>query len=112
MAEVKGKRGDKARETRRRIIDAAAELFVEQGYGATKLQEIADRGHGSRRSRPRLPPSPPWPHWSPAPAGHSNVSRPSTRWSAPQQRPTRRSGSCGRTRPTRDIRSSRQPPRL
>lgn len=43
MAEVKGKRGDKARETRRRIIDAAAELFVEQGYGATKLQEIADR---------------------------------------------------------------------
>lgn len=43
MAEVKGKRGDKARETRRRIIDAATELFVEQGYGATKLQEIADR---------------------------------------------------------------------
>ncbi|GAB2804564.1 TetR/AcrR family transcriptional regulator [Streptomyces chlorus] len=43
MADVKGKRGDKARETRRRIIDAAAELFVEQGYGATKLQEIADR---------------------------------------------------------------------
>lgn len=43
MTEVKGKRGDKARETRRRIIDAAAELFVEQGYGATKLQEIADR---------------------------------------------------------------------
>ncbi|MFF3346600.1 TetR/AcrR family transcriptional regulator [Streptomyces sp. NPDC002779] len=43
MTEVKGKRGDKARETRRRIIDAAADLFVEQGYGATKLQEIADR---------------------------------------------------------------------
>ncbi|MBP8535387.1 TetR/AcrR family transcriptional regulator [Streptomyces sp. MK37H] len=43
MTEVKGKRGDKARETRRRIIDAAAGLFVEQGYGATKLQEIADR---------------------------------------------------------------------
>ncbi|MFH8739258.1 MULTISPECIES: TetR/AcrR family transcriptional regulator [unclassified Streptomyces] len=43
MTEVKGKRGAKARETRRRIIDAAAELFVEQGYGATKLQEIADR---------------------------------------------------------------------
>ncbi|WP_405475934.1 TetR/AcrR family transcriptional regulator [Streptomyces sp. NBC_00009] len=43
MTEVKGKRGDKARETRRRIIDAAAELFVEHGYGATKLQEIADR---------------------------------------------------------------------
>ena len=43
MTEVKGTRGDKARETRRRIIDAAAGLFVEQGYGATKLQEIADR---------------------------------------------------------------------
>ncbi|MFE2941420.1 TetR/AcrR family transcriptional regulator [Streptomyces sp. NPDC059255] len=43
MSEVKGKRGDKARETRRRIIDAAGALFVEQGYGATRLQEIADR---------------------------------------------------------------------
>lgn len=43
MREVKGKRGDKARETRRRIIDAAGALFVEQGYGATTLQEIADR---------------------------------------------------------------------
>ncbi|MGW0366374.1 TetR/AcrR family transcriptional regulator [Streptomyces sp. NPDC002990] len=43
MREVKGKRGDKARETRRRIIEAAGALFVEQGYGATKLQEIADR---------------------------------------------------------------------
>lgn len=43
MSEVKGKRGDKARETRQRIIDAAGALFVEQGYGATKLQEIADR---------------------------------------------------------------------
>jgi AcrR family transcriptional regulator len=43
MTEVKGKRGDRAQETRRRIIDAAACLFVEQGYGATKLQEIADR---------------------------------------------------------------------
>ncbi|MFD5784446.1 TetR/AcrR family transcriptional regulator [Streptomyces sp. NPDC126933] len=43
MREVKGNRGDKARETRRRIIDAAGVLFVEQGYGATKLQEIADR---------------------------------------------------------------------
>ncbi|MFE7651035.1 TetR/AcrR family transcriptional regulator [Streptomyces phaeoluteigriseus] len=43
MHEVKGKRGDKARETRRRIIEAAGALFVEQGYGATKLQEIADR---------------------------------------------------------------------
>ncbi|MCN9244541.1 TetR/AcrR family transcriptional regulator [Streptomyces sp. RY43-2] len=43
MGEGKGKQGNKAHETRRRIIDAAAALFVEQGYGATKLQEIADR---------------------------------------------------------------------
>ncbi|MEU8528488.1 MULTISPECIES: TetR/AcrR family transcriptional regulator [Streptomyces] len=43
MTEVKRKRGDKSRETRRRIIEAAGVLFVEQGYGATKLQEIADR---------------------------------------------------------------------
>ncbi|WP_431987298.1 TetR/AcrR family transcriptional regulator [Streptomyces griseoflavus] len=43
MAEGKRKRGDKAQETRRRIIDAAGALFVEQGYGATRLQEIADR---------------------------------------------------------------------
>ncbi|MGW5635537.1 TetR/AcrR family transcriptional regulator [Streptomyces sp. NPDC003832] len=43
MREGKGKQGSKARETRRRIIDAAGALFVERGYGATKLQEIADR---------------------------------------------------------------------
>ncbi|MET9324118.1 TetR/AcrR family transcriptional regulator [Streptomyces sp. NPDC003038] len=43
MSGVKGKRGEKAAETRRRIIDAAGALFVEQGYGATKLQEVADR---------------------------------------------------------------------
>ncbi|GAA0568412.1 TetR/AcrR family transcriptional regulator [Actinomadura livida] len=43
MAEVKRRRDEKSRETRRRIIDAAGALFVEQGYGATKLQEIADR---------------------------------------------------------------------
>ncbi|MEY7979080.1 TetR/AcrR family transcriptional regulator [Streptomyces pilosus] len=43
MAEGKGKRGGKALETRRRIIEAAGALFVEQGYGATKLQQIADR---------------------------------------------------------------------
>ncbi|MGW0712096.1 TetR/AcrR family transcriptional regulator [Streptomyces sp. NPDC002643] len=33
----------RAQETRRRIIEAAGALFIEQGYGATKLQEIADR---------------------------------------------------------------------
>ncbi|MFD7768266.1 TetR/AcrR family transcriptional regulator [Streptomyces sp. NPDC059787] len=43
MGEGKGKQGGKAQETRRRIIEAAGALFVEQGYGATKLQEIADR---------------------------------------------------------------------
>ncbi|MFH8294644.1 TetR/AcrR family transcriptional regulator [Streptomyces sp. NPDC018059] len=43
MGEGKGSRGDRALETRRRIIGAAGELFVEKGYGATKLQEIADR---------------------------------------------------------------------
>lgn len=43
MRDRKGKQGNKAQETRRRIIEAAGELFVGQGYGATKLQEIADR---------------------------------------------------------------------
>ncbi|MET7666200.1 TetR/AcrR family transcriptional regulator [Streptomyces sp. NPDC058293] len=43
MHEGKGKQGNKAQATRRRIIEAAGVLFVEQGYGATKLQEIADR---------------------------------------------------------------------
>ncbi|MGV9697833.1 TetR family transcriptional regulator [Streptomyces sp. NPDC003470] len=43
MREGKGKQGGRALETRRRIIEAAGVLFVEQGYGATKLQEIADR---------------------------------------------------------------------
>jgi AcrR family transcriptional regulator len=37
------KRTQKARETRLRILTAAGELFVEQGYGATNLQEVADR---------------------------------------------------------------------
>ena len=43
MSEVKSKRGGRARQTRRRIIDTAAALFVDQGYGATTLQQIADR---------------------------------------------------------------------
>lgn len=37
------KRAEKARQTRHRILTAAGELFVEQGYGATSLQEVADR---------------------------------------------------------------------
>lgn len=44
MTPVKGGRGkqaEKARQTRRRIIDAAHTLFTAQGYGATTLQEVA-----------------------------------------------------------------------
>src|SRR5215217_558269 len=37
------KRAEKARQTRRRMLAAARELFVERGYGATALQDIADR---------------------------------------------------------------------
>lgn len=33
----------KARETRTRMLTAARDLFVQRGYGATSLQEIADR---------------------------------------------------------------------
>lgn len=45
MATVRrqSKRGDRARETRRRIVAAAGELFVGEGYGATSLQEVAKR---------------------------------------------------------------------
>jgi AcrR family transcriptional regulator len=38
-----GKKGEKSRQTRRRILQAAYELFVAQGYGATTLQGIAGR---------------------------------------------------------------------
>jgi AcrR family transcriptional regulator len=37
------KRTQQAAQTRRRILAAAGELFVEYGYGATNLQEVADR---------------------------------------------------------------------
>ncbi len=45
MAKVKGPgtRAARASETRRRILEAATELFVEHGYGATLLPEIAER---------------------------------------------------------------------
>jgi AcrR family transcriptional regulator len=43
MTQVKGSRAEKARQTRRKILEAARELFVERGYGATTLQDIADR---------------------------------------------------------------------
>ena len=38
-----GRRGERARTTRRRIIDAAAALFVDQGYGKTTLEQVAER---------------------------------------------------------------------
>ncbi|MFE3454074.1 TetR/AcrR family transcriptional regulator [Nonomuraea sp. NPDC059194] len=43
MSDVKrvSKRAQKAAETRRRILQAALELFVRDGYGATNLQDIA-----------------------------------------------------------------------
>ncbi|MEV0593277.1 TetR/AcrR family transcriptional regulator [Nonomuraea cavernae] len=37
------KRSRKPKETRRRMLEAARELFIQRGYGATALQEIADR---------------------------------------------------------------------
>ena len=38
-----GKKGERSRQTRRRILQAAYELFTDQGYGATTLQDVADR---------------------------------------------------------------------
>ncbi|WP_336211567.1 TetR/AcrR family transcriptional regulator [Nonomuraea sp. LPB2021202275-12-8] len=45
MSDVKrtNKRAQKAKETRRRILDAALELFARDGYGATNLQDVADK---------------------------------------------------------------------
>ncbi|WP_280387198.1 TetR/AcrR family transcriptional regulator [Nocardia wallacei] len=40
----------RARQTRRRILDAAAELFVRDGYGASTLQGIADHAGVSVQS--------------------------------------------------------------
>ena len=37
------KRAERSRRTREKVIKAARELFVAQGYGATSLQEVADR---------------------------------------------------------------------
>ncbi|AGF71111.1 TetR/AcrR family transcriptional regulator [Corynebacterium halotolerans] len=41
-------REQKAAETRRRFIDVAFELFSEQGYGATSMNQIAKHAGGSR----------------------------------------------------------------
>ncbi|MEV4417484.1 helix-turn-helix domain-containing protein [Catellatospora sp. NPDC049609] len=45
MTDVKrvNKRTEKAAQTRRCILDAAGDLFVDQGYGATNMQEVAER---------------------------------------------------------------------
>ncbi|MFI6990500.1 TetR/AcrR family transcriptional regulator [Nonomuraea wenchangensis] len=45
MSDVKrtSKRAQKAQETRRRMLAAALELFVQDGYGATNLQDVAAR---------------------------------------------------------------------
>jgi AcrR family transcriptional regulator len=45
MSDVKGsgKRATRAQETRRRIVEAARDLFLDQGYVATLVPEVADR---------------------------------------------------------------------
>jgi AcrR family transcriptional regulator len=43
MSAVKSRQADRARDTRRRIVAAAGELFIEQGYGATSLVQVAER---------------------------------------------------------------------
>jgi AcrR family transcriptional regulator len=42
-AAAEGRRQKKARQTRRRILAAAAELFTRQGYTATTIQQIAEQ---------------------------------------------------------------------
>ncbi|MFF0243899.1 TetR/AcrR family transcriptional regulator [Streptosporangium sandarakinum] len=37
------KRAERSRRTREKVVEVARELFVAQGYGATSLQEVADR---------------------------------------------------------------------
>ncbi|MET8042692.1 helix-turn-helix domain-containing protein [Micromonospora sp. NPDC005215] len=37
------KRAERSRRTREKVVEAARDLFVAQGYGATSLQEVADR---------------------------------------------------------------------
>ena len=39
----RGRRGDQRRATRRRIVDAAAELFIDNGYAVTTLEQVAER---------------------------------------------------------------------
>ncbi|MFC6882041.1 MULTISPECIES: TetR/AcrR family transcriptional regulator [Actinomadura] len=37
------RRAERSRRTREKIVEAARELFVAQGYGATSMQDVADR---------------------------------------------------------------------
>jgi len=55
VAEVKGKRkysspvrDEQAARTRVRILDAAAELFLERGYGRTTMRDVAERAGVAR----------------------------------------------------------------
>jgi TetR/AcrR family transcriptional regulator, regulator of autoinduction and epiphytic fitness len=41
--EPEGRRQRRARQTRRRILTAAAKLFIQQGYAATTIQQIAEQ---------------------------------------------------------------------
>jgi AcrR family transcriptional regulator len=43
-------RDEQARSTRRRIVDAGAELFVERGYVPTTIDDLAERAGVSRRT--------------------------------------------------------------
>ncbi len=43
-------RDEQSRITRRRIVDAGAQLFVERGYGPTTIDAIAERAEVSRRT--------------------------------------------------------------
>jgi AcrR family transcriptional regulator len=43
-------RDEQARATRRRIVDAGRELFIERGYGATTIDAIAERAGVGRKT--------------------------------------------------------------
>ena len=43
-------RDQQARQTRRRVVDAAAELFVDRGYTGTTIDAVAERASVSRRT--------------------------------------------------------------
>ena len=43
-------RADQARQTRRRIVDAAAELFAEHGYAGTTIDAVATAAGVSRKT--------------------------------------------------------------